>query len=145
MKNEKNLRKVLKGNKTDELNKYYDKEAELIEGLYNELQNNDNKNIFNMMNMINKILEKEFFNDYYTFYLDKYYNNIDDSNNNSWYVSSDKVNHKIIRFLLKLRFDEDNEKKSENNEDKDNYIKLILKKICWIESNINNIIDILQI
>ena len=149
MKNEKKLRDFLKGNKDDAVTNYYDIESELIEQLYIELQNDKNKKIFNMMKSI-KIPKDTFFSDYITFYLDKYYSSNIDMNStnyfkNSCYLSMDYVNHKVIKLLLQLRFKEDKKPDDENDENDEEYIKSILKKICWLESNINYIIDILEI
>ena len=140
MKNEKKLRefKSKKGNKDDAISNFYDKESELIDRLSQEMQNDDNQSIFNMMYSV-KIPENIFLDDYITFYLNKYYNDNKEINNNiSCYLSYGHTNHKIIKCLLKLRFKKYDDTKDENT------IELI-KKICWIESNINYIIDILQI
>ena len=150
LSNEKKLRLFLKGNKEDAISNFYDNELELIDRLYKELQNDKNIKIFNIMNSI-KIPENIFFNDYITFYLDKYYynKNVNLNNNiqNSCFLSLGNINHKVIKLLLKLRFKED-ETKTEDNDDyenKDDNFKSILKKLCWLESNSNYIIDILEI
>ena len=57
------------------------------------------------------------------------------------------VNHKIIKLLLKLTFKKV-EIKSEDNDDyenKEDTFKSLLRKICWLESNSNYIIDILEL
>ena len=103
-----------------------------------------------------KIPENLFFNDYFNFYLDKYYYNNIDMNINNNYENSCYLsygNHKVLNLLLKLRFQE-NKKNSEENDDnindenddnnEDNFKKKI-KKICWLESNVNYIIDIVVI
>ena len=50
---------------------------------------------------------------------------------------------------MKIRFTEEKEKSEDNNEEEgenaEDILKLILKKICWLESNINYIIDILKV
>ena len=150
MSNEKKLRLFLKGNKEDALSNFEENEFELINQLYNDLQNEKNKKIFNIMNSI-KVPENLFINDYITFYLDKYYfnKNINLNNNikNSCILSFSYINHKIINLLLELRFKKA-ETKSEDNDDyenKDDNFKSLLNKICWLESNSNYIIDILEI
>ena len=155
IQNETQLRKFLKGNKEDALINFFDTESNIIEQLYIELQNDKNKKIFDVMNGI-KIPENLFFNDYFNFYLDKYYYNHIDMNINNNYENSCYLsygNHKVLNLLLKLRFQE-NKKNSEENDDnindenddnnEDNF-KFILKKICWLESNVNYIIDIVVI
>ena len=69
------------------------------------------------------------FNDYITYYLQKY------RNNNDIYKKND-IYHKLISLLLKLRF---NFKENENN------INELLMKMIWIESNVNYILNILKI
>ena len=152
MKNEKKLRNYLEDskknaskksgkieNKEDTLDNFKNKENELIDRLEEELEKEENKIISEILNII-KSEEPIFLNDYITFYLDKYYYNNKDTNNinNSCYLSHGDINHKIMKYLLKLRFKED-------NEDNENNYKLILKKLLWIESNINYIIDVLEI
>ena len=150
MSNEKKLRLFLKGNKEDALSNFEDNEMELINELYNELQNEKNKKIFNIMNSI-KVPDDLFFNDYITFYLDKYYYNKNIKINNnikySCVLSFGYINHKIIKLLLELRFKKAESKEEDNDdyENKDDNFKSLLKKICWLESNSNYIIDILEI
>ena len=66
MKNEKKLREFYKRNKEDAVSYFNDTESEIIEQLFETLKNDENKNIYNMINLI--------LDDYITFYLDKYYN-----------------------------------------------------------------------
>ena len=156
MKNEKKLREFYKGNKEDAVSYFNDTESEIIEQLFETLKNDENKNIYNMINIIRKH-ENLILDDYITFYLDKYYNNNTNSISNSCYLSFGDSNHKIILYLLDKRFrqnnkifeekdDNNSENNSDNNDDNnDDKTKFILKKICWLESNINYIIDILEI
>ena len=65
-KNEKTLRNFLKGNHEDALLKFKENEQILIDKLLIELQNDENKIIFNMMNEID-VPELLFFRDYITF------------------------------------------------------------------------------
>ena len=146
IKNEKNLReKKIKG---DARLNFDMNESELIDQLYIEIQNKYTK-IFKMMNIIIKS-PTLFFKDYITFYLNKYFNNdeeLNESNNHKTYI--DAAYYKLIGLLLKIRFTEEKEKSEDNNEEEgentEDILKLILKKICWLESNINYIIDILKV
>lgn len=157
MKNEKKLREFYKGNKEDAVSYFDDTESEIIERLFEILKNDENKNIYNMINLIRNH-ENLILDDYITFYLDKYYCNNTNANtiNNSCYLSFGDAYHKVIMYLLNKRFKQNNninEEKDDNNsnnnsynnDDNDEKIKSILKKICWLKSNINYIIDILEI
>jgi len=73
MKNEKKLREFYKRNKEDAVSYFNDTESEIIEQLFETLKNDENKNIYNMINIIRKH-ENLILDDYITFYLDKYYN-----------------------------------------------------------------------
>jgi hypothetical protein len=138
IQNEQKLRYFFQGDKDKAKQEFIDKESFLIESLYDNLQRNEN--LFNMLDSI-KIPEKIFLDDYITFYLDKYYYT-EYIKNNSCYISFGKVNHRLIKLLLKLRFRENNPIIIENKED---HLKLLLIKICWLESNLMFIIDILEI
>ena len=137
MKNENKLRYFFKGIKDNAYNEFIEKESFLIEKLHDSIRNS---NIFNMMYKI-KIPEELFLDDYITFYLNKYYYS-EFFKNNSCYLSFGKNNHRLIKLLLKLRFRENVPIIVENKEDD---FKLLLIKICWLESNIMYIIEILQI
>ena len=138
IQNEQKLRYFFQGDKDKAKQEFIDKESFLIESLYDNLQRNEN--VFNMLDTI-KIPEKIFLEDYITFYLNKYYFT-EYIKNNSCYISYGKANHRLIKLLLKLRFRENNPIIIENKED---HLKLLLIKICWLESNLMYIIDILEI
>ena len=95
------------------------------------------------------------FDDYITYYLLKYKKDEDNNNNNEdIFISIDlsdyqtvkyshnDIYHQIINLLIKMRFKKDSQiiKRNENNP-----MSILLLKIIWIESNINYIIDILNI
>ena len=71
--------------------------------------------------------------DYIIYYLDKY------NNDNSQCA----INNKLIKLLLKLRFNEEKNQIIKKNQYEP--IKLLLIKIMWIESNLNYILNILKI
>ena len=149
--NEKKLREFLKGDKEVATSNFFNNESALIEQLYIELQSDKNVKIFKMIDLIIKT-DNLFFRDYITFYLDKYYynNDLDMMHESNHYINYlDEVYYKILNLLLEIRFKEDkndinevNSNEEDNNEDS---FKLILKKICWLESNSNYIIGILEI
>ena len=124
--NEKNIRELLKPN-YDKIKDFYEKEESLLFNVYKEIEKN-NKFIFDCINKIDN--KNVIFQDYITYYLQKY------KNKDGIYKINDKY-HKIIELLLQLRF------KIKNNEN--NHINILLKKIIWIESNVNYILKILKI
>ena len=82
---------------------------------------------------IDKISIDLIFNDYITYYLQKY-------NSNRYIYNIDDIYHKIIEILIKIRFNSENKIIK-----KDNKIKILLAKIIWIESNMKFIINIMKI
>jgi len=89
------------------------------------------------MIITNKIQIDLIFNDYITFYLLKYKN---PNNNPNALYNKENINHKLIKLLLKLRFNKENKIIKDNN-----MINILSIKIIWIESNINYILRIFQI
>jgi len=130
--NEKKLRELSK--KDDEkIKEYYEKEYFLFNDLLSEISKN-HKYIYEI---IYKISDELLFNDYITFFLQKYKNKeVKDIYN------KDDVYHKLLKFLLELRFKDDNRIIKINNDNKTN---ILFIKIMWMESNVNFIINILQI
>jgi len=115
------------------LNDFHDAEESLVNNLYNEIANN-HKFIFEIMCFIPNNL---IFQDYITYYLQRYRNNIDIYYKDYY---KDDIYHKIIELLLQIRFTSENKIiKSQNN------ISIFLLKIIWIESNVNYILNILKI
>jgi len=127
--NEKKFRELL--NLTFEKeNDFHEQEQSLLSTVYKEVEKN-NKFIFEFANKIDKNI---IFQDYITYYLQKYY--IQDG-----IYKNDDIYHKIIELLLKLRFD--NKKIIKDNEN--SQINVLLIKIIWIESNVNYILNIIKI
>ena len=85
------------------------------------------------MDIVNKISMDLIFEDYITYYLQKYRNKDD-------FYNKDDIYHKLIELLLKLRYNEENEIIKSNDE-----INILIIKIIWIESNVNYIINIFKI
>ena len=140
--NERTLRLFVKGSQDNAEANFISSESDIINQLYDELNNEEYKEILIMLNII-KNNENLFLDDYITFYLDKNYNK--ENLNQSHYLSFGEVNHKLIHYILKMRF-KINEEQNEDDENNDDYnLKSILKKLCWLESNINYIIGILDI
>jgi len=123
--NEKNIRELLKPN-YEKIKDFHEKEESLLSNAYKEIEKS-NKFIFDIINKIDKDV---IFQDYITYYLQKY------KNKDDIYKIDDKY-HKLIELLLKLRF------KIKSNEN--NHINILFKKIIWIESNVNYILNILKI
>ena len=122
--NEVKLRKSL--NNDNSIKKEFHKtEESLLDKLYMEVQTNY-KLACKIIDMIDDN-DNLILNDYISFYLQKY-KKVD-------IINKDDIYHKIILLLLKLRF------KINNNDIK--YI--LLKRIIWIESNVNYILSILNI
>ena len=74
---------------------FHEKEEIFVSITYKEIEKN-NKFIFDILNKIDKNI---IFQDYITYYLQKYYNK------NGIYKIND-IYHKLIELLLKLRFDD---------------------------------------
>ena len=106
---------------------FYEKEEDLLSLVYDEI--GQDKIVFDI---IKKISPDLIFKDYITYYLYSYI--IDD-------YKSD-INNKLIELLLKLKFNENNQMIKNN---KKHYIKILLIKIIWIESNVNYILSILKL
>ena len=85
------------------------------------------------MDIVNKISMDLIFEDYITYYLQKYRNKDD-------FYNKDDIYHKLIELLLKLRYNEENEIIKNNDK-----INILIIKIIWIESNVNYIINIFKI
>ena len=76
------------------------------------------------MIITNKIQIDLIFNDYITFYLLKYKN---PNNNPNALYNKENINHKLIKLLLKLRFNKENKIIKDNN-----MINILSIKIIWI-------------
>ncbi len=125
--NEKKIRELFKGNIEQEKNNFHDKEEMLLNTLYEGFS----KEFSFEFEIINKIPPYLILKDYINYYLDK---------NNS----KDGMNCKLIQLLLELRFNNDNKKIIIVNNQNDDF-KIVLIKIMWIESNVNYILQILNI
>ena len=121
------LRKLLKGDIKEEEKKFHENEEILLNNVNDEVRKN--KFVIDTINIIQKPL---FLEDYITYYLNKYNNNIN-TKNDSYY--------KLIELLIKLRFKEKHEI-SKNNLKNENYTLLA---IIWLESNINYIFSVLKV
>ena len=127
---EKMIRKLRENNynKIDEL---HQNEESFINIILREISDK-NKSISDLIekisdeNLDNEIILK----DYITYYLSKHRSNKDNEN----------IYHKIIEFLLKLRFNNENHIIKRKD-----YISNQFIKIIWIETNTNYIINILKI
>ena len=110
---------------------YFNNEKKLREALKVDAEKNmANKYICNnkfIFEILNKIPHGLIFKDYITYYLQKY------RKNNDKVYNKDDIYHKLIELLLKLRFKEE---KNMNG---------LLKKMIWVESNVNYILNILKI
>ena len=125
--NEKKLRYLLKED-TQKIMEFHDKEDELLESVYKEIE----KDLFVFGN-INKISIDLIFKDYVTYYLKKYKDSFGIYN-------KDDIYHNIIELLLKLRFNKENRIMK-----LDNKINIFIIKIIWIESNVNYILNLFKI
>ena len=125
--NEKNLRNYFGSNSESEITKFHEKEEILLNDVYDEISKD--KFIFSIINQISPDL---ILKDYVTFFLE---NKID-------IFSKTEINNQLIHLLLKLRFSPKNEIIKKHNKDP---IKIITMKIMWIESNVNYILNILNI
>ena len=124
---EKNLRKYeAKANVEKKKNEFYQKEKELLSSVYEYINNNDKFFYENIDKIdINIILK-----DYINFFLEKY--NL-----------KTEINNNLIELILNLRYNQE-----KNNIIKDNIIspiKTMIMKIIWMETNINYILNILNI
>ena len=119
--NEKIIRELLKPDQ-DKINDFHKKEKTFINIVYSQILEKDNF----ILEIMDKIKDDIFLKDYITYYLQKYTNKI--------FYKIDDIYHKVIEFLLKLRFNND-----------DNTIESQLLKIIWIESNVNYILNIVKI
>ena len=124
---EKNLRKYeAKANKEKKKNEFFKKEKELLSSVYDYITNNDKFLFDNIEKIDTNIILK----DYISFYLEKY-----DLKN--------EINNNLVELLLNLRYNPE-----KNNIIKDNDsgpVKIMLIKIIWIETNVNYILNILNI
>ena len=129
--NEKKLRELSKKD-DDKIKEFYEKEDSLLSNILEEIS----KNHKFASDIITKIADKHelIFKDYITYYLGKY--------KNKDIYSKDDIYHKLIEILLKLRF---NDEKTIIKNNKGNNYNILFIKIMWIESNINYILNILQI
>ena len=109
-------------------NEFFEKERILLSSVYEEISND----LFIFSN-INKISPDLILRDYITYYLDKYIGN-----------SKGGLNDKLIELLLILRFDEKKEQIKIIKDNENDPIRIILIKLMWIESNVNNILNILN-
>ena len=125
---ENKIRKLIEKNDC-ELEKFHEIEEKLLNQIYKEIDNNNF-----ISGIISFIPEGIIFNDYITYYLQKYkdkkiiYNTFD-------------IYHNIIELLIKLRFNKENKIINKSN----NSRKILLIKIIWLESNITYILNILEI
>jgi len=138
IKNEKNIRNFLKGDKFKTKEKYHKIEEDLLSLTYRELENYEF-----ILEFINKIPSDIILKDYITYYLIKYNSDGDMENIlNYYHLSYNDYYHLLINLLLKIRF---NEEKAIVKNNKNNSLKLLLMKINWIEANKDYIIKILKI
>jgi len=131
--NEEDLRKSLV-NDPKLIIQFHKKEDSLLQKVCDEIDKN-HKLIFKIIDLLkDNINDDLIFKDYITFYLEKY-NNIKENN-----YKKDDIYHKIIIKLLELRFNSENRiiKSSDTK-------KILLIKIIWLESNVNYILNIINI
>ena len=126
--NEKNLRKF-QNKIIGQINKFDVIEEKLSNKALEEVCNNHQF----ILNMIDYIPDELVLNDYLTYFLQKYKNKKDIYN-------VDDIYHNIIKLFIKIRFTQEN--KILQNYDE---IGILLLKIIFIESNANNILNILKI
>ena len=124
---EKNLRKYeAKANKEKKKNDFYKKEKELLSSVYDYISSNDKFFYENLEKIDTNIILK----DYISFYLEK--NELKSETNNN-----------LVEFLLNLRY---NQEKNNIIKDPDtDHVKIMLIKIIWMETNVNYILNILNI
>ena len=121
-KNERKLRKTKLINEK-KIKSFHENEETLISSVYDEISSD--KYIFDFIDEIpNELILK----DYINYFVNKYSNIIN---------SKEYFNKKIIEILLNLRFNENKNKIIKNN--KKESIKILIKKIIWMEANINYI------
>ena len=125
--NEKKIRELLKAD-VDKIREFHEKEESLLNDVNKYIANNKF-----IMDIVNKISMDLIFEDYITYYLQKYRNKDD-------FYNKDDIYHKLIELLLKLRYNEENEIIKNNDK-----INILIIKIIWIESNVNYIINIFKI
>ena len=125
--NEKKLRELLIED-PDKIKDFHEKEESLLIDAYNKIIKN---NLF-YIEIINIIENDTIFQDYIVYYFQKYKNNDGICKNNDIY-------HKLIKILIKLRFEDKKIMKDSNK------INKLLIKIIWMESNANYILSILKI
>ena len=145
----KKLKKNFHENEQIYLDKSYDylKANDLFIMIKQEQESNDEE-------IFKKFLEL-LFKDYLTFYLFRKNNNKENNGDYLHFEDNIKVNynpddieHKLILKLIDIRFKIDKEKEEDieiikNN--KNDYLKILLIKIIWIESNYDYIINLLKI
>ena len=138
IKNEKNIRNFLKGDKFKTKEKYHKIEEDLLSLTCRELENHEF-----ILEFINKIPSDVILKDYITYYLIKYNSDGDMENLLNYYnLSYNDYNHLLINLLLQIRFNED---KPIIQNNRNNRLKLLLMKINWIEANKDYILKILKI
>ena len=125
--NEKKLREFLKED-TDIIKDFHEKEESLLIDAYQKIIKN---NLF-YIEIINKIENDTIFQDYIVYFFQKYKNNEGIYKNNDIY-------HKLVKLLIKLRFEDKIIMKDSNK------INKLLIKIIWMESNVNYILSIIKI
>ena len=127
--NEKMLRELVIDDKSKK-KPFQDTEDFLLNNVYNEISINY-KFVYDRIDKIEKDL---IFNDYITYFLQKYRKNVYEMYN------KDDIYHKIILLLLDLRFNGENIIVKSNNN-----TKILLTRIIWLESNINYVLNILKL
>ena len=125
--NEKKLRVLLKED-ADIIKDFHEKEESFLIDAYQKIIKN---NLF-YIEIINKIENDTIFQDYIVYYFQKYKNNEGICKNNN-------INHKLVKLLIKLRFEDKIIMKDSNK------INKLLIKIIWMESNVIYILNILKI
>ena len=125
--NEKKLRVLLKED-ADIIKDFHEKEESFLIDAYQKIIKN---NLF-YIEIINKIENDTIFQDYIVYYFQKYKNNEGICKNNN-------INHKLVKLLIKLRFEDKIIMKDSNK------INKLLIKIIWMESNVIYILSILKI
>ena len=123
--NEKKLRDYFETEPEKAINKFHEKEIELLDKVLDIIR----KDTF-YFDLINKITPDLILKDYITFYLGKYIG------------TYNKSYSKIIELLLNLRYSENISIIKDNLS---NPINIIFLKIIWIESNTNYITSILNV
>lgn len=134
-RNESSFRK-LKKNVLEFKKKYYKKESQLLQNLYDHVEN---KIIFDLLTNLPLDL---MLNEYITYYLIKYYLNKYKKDLPLSDLPFGNVFLQLINLILDIRFN-DNCKIIETI--KNEPIKILLLKIIWLESNINYLMKIIDI